>query len=1226
VLRLDALEFTDLSRWHWILTDASGRVLARHEVLLDTTRWQFDAFADLARYLSWYTAPDERVSDEARIVAELGEWIGAQVLGQVGEAMMQASPVAVQLTVPENAAALLHRPLELAHVRGRPLAAQGVTLVLGTGSAGRAARPVGDRLRVLGVFSLPEGGRPLSLRRERRSLVDLFEALGVAGKAADVQVLQYGVTRDRLRDVLSDPEGWDIIHLSGHGFPGQLLLETDEGSPDLVDGAGLEALLDLARGRLKLVTISACWSAAVVIARHRQLLGLPEREGHSAARAHAFQVPGQALGSLAAGLADRMGCAVLAMRYPVSDQFAAMLSSRLYSLLADKGLPLPEAVGASLRELARETNGSPLSPLSVVTPALFGSSAVDLRLPAPARRAKAGGLAESKMTGFPAQPERFVGRTAVMARAGAALALGSGVPGVLLYGMPGGGKSACALELAYGHEHVFELLTWHKAPDEGADITGALTDFALSLERGLPGFQMAHALVSPPGVRELLPRLTQLMERRLLIVVDNVESLLADDGGWRDARWGDVLGALTAHSGPGRVMLTSRRVLPGLERLHAAAVTALSAGEAVLLTEELPNISALKHGRVPGIDRGAARRLARRVLEITRGHPKLLELAEAQAGDPESLARLIAVGARTWRQRGGLPGGFFSGGDETASSEDYLCVLAAWTRSVAQTLAESGRELFWLLCCLEEPDRTRHVLDGTWAGLQTRLRPDGHPPELDTAVASVAACGLAAADLAGVLHAVHPSVAETGRGQAGQRFRDAVDTEVARYWRAVYRDASGGAGDGPVNTELLVRAGLAAVPYLLRQQRWDDAATRMHNAFVRDPSRANAAAMAPAIMRVARSDPRHGDVLATVLQVIDPAAGESAARAALDAVIADRDYRKASAICGKLAENCIDSGRLAEARRLLEQKAAYTRQAGLGPWTHLADQTRLLQVMAVMGRTRRVLDDVARLRGQMDALPGAAGPGEAITPWNVREALLGTGRSAATRLGRYAEALDLNAAVITSKRDRAAPPADIARARFNDYFPLLMLNKPAQAADLLQDCLRVFRETRDSRMIAKTFSALADIEGVAGDGDSAIRLARNALRYAYLAGDVLSIAKAYHSLGSHLHRRAAQPGPALACHLAAALIRALAGVSGDPADGSGDALRSAANDLHEHPEVMAVPAGIESLAGQVGEIPGTDLRQLIATLAAGPEAAERALRDLVAEARLLADAADRDGG
>jgi hypothetical protein len=64
--------------------------------------------------------------------------------------------------------------------------------------------------------SVPEGGRALNLRRERVELVRLVRFIAATGKAADVRVLQYGVTRDRLRDVLSEGEGWDIIHVSGH--------------------------------------------------------------------------------------------------------------------------------------------------------------------------------------------------------------------------------------------------------------------------------------------------------------------------------------------------------------------------------------------------------------------------------------------------------------------------------------------------------------------------------------------------------------------------------------------------------------------------------------------------------------------------------------------------------------------------------------------------------------------------------------------------------------------------------------------------------------------------------------------------------------------------------------------------------------------------------------------------------------------------------------------------
>jgi hypothetical protein len=132
---------------------------------------------------------------------------------------------------------------------------------------------------------------------------------------------------------------------------------------------------------------------------------------------------------------------------------------------------------------------------------------------------------------------------------------------VLLHGMPGGGKTACALELAYTHEHAFDRLVWHKAPDEGMDIKSALTDFAFTLERNLPGFQMAHLLADPAKLKAFLPSLTELVEqRRLLIVIDNIESLLTNGGHWRDDQWGQVIAALCAHTGHGRLILTSRRL------------------------------------------------------------------------------------------------------------------------------------------------------------------------------------------------------------------------------------------------------------------------------------------------------------------------------------------------------------------------------------------------------------------------------------------------------------------------------------------------------------------------------------------------------------------------------------------------------------------------------------------------------------------------------------------
>ena len=82
-----------------------------------------------------------------------------------------------------------------------------------------------------------------------------------------------------------------------------------------------------------------------------------------------------------------------------------------------------------------------------------------------------------------------------------------------------------------------------------------------------------------------------------------------------------------------------------------------------------------------------------------------------------------------------------------------------------------------------------------------------------------------------------------------------------------------------MDTGLLVRAGLAAVPYLIRQEEWADAADMMEHAFNRDPSRANAAAVLPAIAADHPPRPAQADVLARVLAVIDPAAARGQMRA-----------------------------------------------------------------------------------------------------------------------------------------------------------------------------------------------------------------------------------------------------------------------------------------------------------------------------------------------------------
>ena len=150
-----------------------------------------------------------------------------------------------------------------------------------------------------------------------------------------------------------------------------------------------------------------------------------------------------------------------------------------------------------------------------------------------------------------------------------------------------------------------------------------------------------------------------------------------------------------------------------------------------------------------------------------------------------------------------------------------------------------------------------------------------------------------------------------------------------------------------------------------------------------------------------------------------------------------------------------------------------------------------------------------------------------------------------------------------------------------------------------------------------TLSALADVENARGHGDAAIRLTRDALRYKYLAGDVIGIAVSYHNLGDYLLCHARQAAAALASHLAAALIYSITG-----AEGADDSVSSAAIDLREAGADVAPPVDAADLCRRLADIPDTDLTRLFKALSPGPgaDATDQVLRDLIARIRALAAA------
>jgi hypothetical protein len=596
------------------------------------------------------------------------------------------------------------------------------------------------------------------------------------------------VTRQVLADLAEDGDGWDVLHLSGHGGAGQFLLERADGSPDPVSAAELVGLLRPVRARVKLAVVSACQSAAATTAETLRWLGLddPAAELEAQAAQETVAIPA----GVARALVAELGCAVVAMRYPVIDDFAVGFADALYDRLFRQGQTLDRAVAAVVPAVLGPASSAARPAISVATPAIFGASAQGLLLVPPTCRPDLD-PANPRMKLFPPEPLRFVGRAEPMAAASAALAPESGRTAVVFHGMAGAGKTACALELAYGHQRAFAALAFWSAPTDPDQFGDALRLLAVAWEAQLGdyGFAMVDKIATQERLENFLPQLRALLrDSGLLLVLDNLETLLTPEGGWRDPRWGPLIDALIGHDGGSRVIFTSRTLPAGLDpnRVLIRPVHALSRDESVLLARELPNLRTLLHHETEPV-RGSGVAdpvLGRRVLTLVQGHPKLLELADAAAADPARLASQLAAAEAA--MDGAALMAFLTEGDTALDAAQFFQTLTAWTTEATATLPAPARLLLQALCQIEDTDRDSATLDGNWADLWRRLDEPGQPPPLAEALDLLIAAALVdAAPIdpadpdAPVIYRIHPGVAEAVHAATPEPVTAAVDAELA---------------------------------------------------------------------------------------------------------------------------------------------------------------------------------------------------------------------------------------------------------------------------------------------------------------------------------------------------------------------------------------------------------------------------------------------------------------
>ncbi|MEU0557441.1 CHAT domain-containing protein [Dactylosporangium sp. NPDC006015] len=623
-LTLTAVDVVGPTRWRWLLTDEAGAALADHQVDLDRDSAEYAALRDMVAFL--------QRDDQERTAADLAAWIGRAVFGATIGARLR--DVVVIVPVSPETAFLPAYPLEMATVDGRSLAERRVTLVYGLGSAG-PKQPVGASLRILALYSMPTRQLPLALRRERYELTRTLQRLASSSRRAiELRILQYGVTRERLRDIVEEAPGWDVLHVSAHGLLGTLLLELPDGGSDEVSTEDMIELLAPTRPSLKLVNLSVCHSGADTAAEVLRRTGLPEadeaRQVADAERAATAAHP-PTIG-LAQGLATELDTVVLAMRYAVADRFAAELSAQLYPQLFANHQPVARAVALALPTALRN---APVAASSAAVPVLFGAAADRLVLAPPKGVITLDPYAE-RMAWFEPEPRTFVGRTAALASASAALRPDSGRNGVLFLGRHGIGTTSCALELAYRHKDLMEGLAWWRAPRDGdlRDSLKSLAD-AWQVQLDLP---FADALAGEAALVAFLPRLRALLQQRsLLLVLDDVDALLTSAGTWRDPWWSRLFPVLTAHGGDSRVILTGSLAPADLDtgRVQVQPVPPMNMLERVqafaerdALNRLLPAVAGPARSGTGGGDPTGDGEPLRRLLTLTGGYPALIDVAE----------------------------------------------------------------------------------------------------------------------------------------------------------------------------------------------------------------------------------------------------------------------------------------------------------------------------------------------------------------------------------------------------------------------------------------------------------------------------------------------------------------------------------------------------------------------------------------------------------------------
>lgn len=1198
------------------LRDGDGRHLALHTVRIEDHakhlwRGLFDTRDHVER---WAGSRDrgDRILGAEDLLDEIGLFLGREVLGEeitrtLAEGVERRL---IRVFLPEVtredrlATAFARVPWEIA--RWEPgtaplLAGHAVVRTVPggvePGAEERVVQPAdGEPLRVLLVFAEAPGSRPLAMRREREELLHFFHHEVMSHTAThperrvEVEVLCHGVSREVLRQALG--KRFHVVHWSGHGHHDLLELHGDDGEPDRIRGGELVEMIRQRGGYVpELVFLSACLSGVTLpepLRRERRERDSalaqdgPEsaEDGDSDAAdslAAAAGFTGTAASLLAAGVPQ-----VVAMRYAVGDDYARDLARRFYhDLLA---LDAPESAEGALNRARCELLEDRLpehSPVDHATPVVFGGTALRFAPPdgrsddLDRRRPRPQPLLYGSRELDP-RPD-FVGRGAPLTR----LHLHWLEPGgsarppavAIVHGLGGLGKTALAAEAIHLWHRRFKWVFAFQAKPHPLRLEDLLSrlDRRLRTESTTYGAALrerpAAALHRPPeegftgserhaALRHAL--LDALRAEPILLVLDNFETNLesvGDAGADRcaDPEW-DALLAFLADRLPetgSRLLITSRRrpaVLANHPRALQVALDPLPESEAWLYLRGHRHLRALVFSDDPD-----DQRLAGRVLEVSRGHPLILDRLAAFAADPaalrETLDELAAMGGLS-----DLPEVFARrlGDDEREAELRYLEDVAQTSIDLLlERLAPEARRLAWVISLAFEPV-WESLLQGVWSGrsredeAKAQLRAllerlDELPPELRQQVAAMPEemrrAVLEEPPVSPEAPPIEPlldDLVTAGLVQATDDDPPHLQVhELVRERLAAWMDAHPEERAGRTAADVHTAYGehYAAAHRSLRRQPTPEAQSaaaevgrRALTYFVHARALDRLSSFAGRLV----TGTHHPSFLAPIIATLETVANEAPpgkmrwslrtylADALSNAGLTDRAlplYTQAAEeaeAAGHLADLGVvlqnhgsalrDAGRLDEAKSAFLRSAEVKRKRGAPRALVLGSELEAMRIDLMADRAEASLPEIESRLAEVREWWQRTRRGEEVAEAPDEEYLgralisgLDIARMANCQLERWRAVLDHVDEIEAIETALGRSEHQRALTRFNRHGPLMELGRLDEAEETLEGCLEVYRRVGDTVREARALSGLASVMSARNAPSRAADLQRRAL-------------------------------------------------------------------------------------------------------------------------------------